>query len=254
MLVMLLAAAAIYGVANSSAFRLEHVRVEGAAFTDVSAIDAALDDAVGANLFALQTEPMEAAVAELPTVASADLQIALPDAVIVRVDEPEPILVWRVGDRQFLVDTDGMLFALIGEDPPEAATELPVVTDRRTPSTVLGVGDTLDPVDLDAATRLASLTPADVGSEGTRLDVTLTDANGFMVIGRPAAWRAIFGFYTPSLRTTDIIAGQVRLLRSLLTGREPLVERVVLASETDGTYVPRPTPEPTPTAEPSDGG
>jgi hypothetical protein len=41
----------------------------------------------------------------------------------------------------------------------------------------------------------------------------------------------------------------VRLLRSLLIGREPLVERVILASETDGTYVPRPTPEPTP--EPS---
>lgn len=254
LLVMLLAAAAIYGVANSSAFRLEQVRVEGATFTDAAAIDAALDDAIGANLFALKTGPMEAAVAGLPTVASADLQVALPDAIVVRVDEPEPILIWRVSDEQFLVAADGTLFATLGEDPPEAATDLTVVNDRRTPSTVLDVGDTLDPVDLDAATRLASLTPADVGSEGTRLDVTVTDANGFMVIGRPAEWRAIFGFYTPSLRTTDIIPGQVRLLRSLLIGREPLVERVVLASETDGTYVARPTPEPTPAPEPSDGG
>jgi hypothetical protein len=54
----------------------------------------------------------------------------------------------------------------------------------------------------------------------------------------------VFGFYTPSLRTTELIPGQVRLLRSLLTGREQTVERVILASETDGTYVPKATPKP----------
>ena len=45
--------------------------------------------------------------------------------------------------------------------------------------------------------------------------------------------------------TTELIPGQVRLLRSLLLGREGLIERIVLASETDGTYVPKPTPKPT---------
>ena len=54
----------------------------------------------------------------------------------------------------------------------------------------------------------------------------------------------MFGFYTPSLRTTDLIPGQVRLLRSLLAGREATIKRVVLASQTDGTYVPRATPSP----------
>ena len=53
----------------------------------------------------------------------------------------------------------------------------------------------------------------------------------------------MFGFYTPSLRTTELIPGQVRLLRSLLDGREPQVDRVILASDTDGTYVPRTTPQ-----------
>ena len=251
MLAILLSAAAIYGVANSAAFRLEQVRIEGSTFTDEAAVDAALDDALGTNLFALRTGPMEEAIADLPTVARADLRIALPDAVVVQVEEPEPILIWRIEDDRFLVDAEGTVFALLGDDPPEAAADLRVVTDRRKASASMRVGRTLDPVDLDAATRLASLTPADVGSEGTRLDVSVTDANGFMVVGRPADWRAIFGFYTPSLRTTEIIPGQVRLLRSLLIGREPLIERVVLASETDGTYIPRPTPEPTPTPEPS---
>ena len=68
---------------------------------------------------------------------------------------------------------------------------------------------------------------------------------------RPADWAATFGYYTQSLRTTELIPGQVRLLRSLLVGREGLIERIVLASETDGTYIPKPTPKPTSTATPA---
>jgi hypothetical protein len=43
-----------------------------------------------------------------------------------------------------------------------------------------------------------------------------------------------------------MIPGQVRLLRSLIAGREASVARVILASETDGTYIPRPSPEASP--------
>jgi hypothetical protein len=113
----------------------------------------------------------------------------------------------------------------------------------------LSIGARLDPQDLDAATRLASLVPSDVGSAAKALAVRVTDENGFVVRADPQGWLAIFGFYTPSLRTPDLIPGQVRLLRSLLIGREPLIARIVLASETDGTYVPKPTPKPT--ADPS---
>ena len=66
-----------------------------------------------------------------------------------------------------------------------------------------------------------------------------------MVRSGKDGWSAVFGYYTPSLRTTDIIPEQVRLLRSLLIGREQLVDRVILASGTDGTYIPKPTPKPT---------
>jgi hypothetical protein len=107
----------------------------------------------------------------------------------------------------------------------------------------LTVGSHLDPVDVDAATRLASLTPDDVGSSAAALTVAVTDETGFVVAATPDSWSAIFGFYTPSLRTTELIPGQVRLLRSLLDGREPQVGRVVLASDTDGTYLPRSSPK-----------
>jgi len=59
-------------------------------------------------------------------------------------------------------------------------------------------------------------------------------------------WTAVFGFYSPATRSTDMIPLQVRLLRSLIVGWEAGVARIILASGTDGTYVPRATPKATP--------
>jgi hypothetical protein len=80
--------------------------------------------------------------------------------------------------------------------------------------------------------------------------VSVTEKNGFVVSALPDGWSAIFGFYTPSLRRPDLIPGQVRLLRSLLAGREATVERVILASDTSGTYIARPSPVPSSTPKP----
>lgn len=247
MLVMLLSAAATYGVANSPAFGLRAVEVEGASFTDAADVEAAVERVRGDNLFMLDTAPLADAVSDLPTVRGVALSVQLPDTLVVRIEERDAILVWGIGARHYLVDEDGHLFGRLGEDPTADAAALPVVEDRRAASAGLSIGRQLDPVDLDAATRLASLLPGDVGSEAERLLVQVTDASGFVIRAQPTAWTAIFGFYTPSLRTPELVPGQVRLLRSLLIGREHLIDRVVLASETDGTYIPRPTPRPTPT-------
>ncbi len=246
MLAMLLCAAAIYGVANSSAFAYAELDLEGATFTDRGDVLAAIDTAEGENLFLLATRPLAAAVAEMPTVRDASVSVRLPDTLVVRVDEREAILVWKVGDARYLVDGDGVLFARLGEDAAPAADALPVIDDRRSIATALSVGRPLDPVDLDAATRLASLVPSDVGSSADALAVQVTDQSGFVLRSEPSGWAAVFGYYTPSLRTPELVPGQVRLLRSLLIGREHLIERVILASETDGTYIPKPTPKPTP--------
>lgn len=247
-LALLLSAAGIYGVANSSAFAYTDLRLEGAAYTDPAAVEEALDTARGENLFLVRTAPLADAVRSLPTVRDVSVGVRLPDTLVVSVRERDAILVWRIGARRYLVDPDGRLFARLGADQPVEAAGLPVVDDRRAASAGLSIGRSLDPVDLDAATRLASLVPSDVGSEAETLAVQVTDANGFVLRGRSYDWAAIFGFYTQSLRTPEIIPGQVRLLRSLLIGREPLVSRVVLASETDGTYFPKPTPTPVPSA------
>jgi cell division septal protein FtsQ len=248
-LAMLASAGAIYGVGASSAFEYTDLRVDGALFTDVAAAEAAIADSEGQNLFRLSTEPLEMALEGLPTVDRAQVTVQLPGTLVVTLRERVPVLVWRVGARRYLADATGSLFARLDDDPPPEAAELPVIDDRRAASAGLSVGARLDPQDLDAATRLASLVPNDVGSAAESLSVRVTDENGFVVRADPQGWLAIFGFYTPSLRTPDLIPGQVRLLRSLLIGREPLIARVILASETDGTYVPKPTPRPN--ADPS---
>lgn len=252
-LAMLASAGAIYGVGASSAFEYARLRVDGAVYTDLAAAEGAVAPARGENLFRLSTDPLRIALEALPTVALASVSVQLPGTLIVTLHERVPVLVWKVGARQYLADSSGLLFGRIGDDPPAQAADLPVIDDRRAASAGLSIGTRLGPQDVDAATRLASLVPGDVGSAARRLAVWVTDENGFVVRADPQGWIAIFGFYTPSLRTPELIPGQVRLLRSLLIGREPLIQRVILASETDGTYVPKPTPKPSasPGASPS---
>jgi hypothetical protein len=243
---MLASAGAIYGVGASPAFEYARLEVAGAVFTDLVAAEEAVAAARGENLFRLSTTPLEAALEGLPTVERASVGVELPETLVVTLHERVPVLIWRVGARRYLADSDGNLFGRLGDDPPVSAADLPVIDDRRAGSAGLSVGDRIGPQDADAATRLASLVPADVGSLAEALSVRVTDNDGFVVRADPQGWIAIFGYYTPSLRTPELIPGQVRLLRSLLIGREPLIARVILASETDGTYVPKPTPQPSP--------
>lgn len=250
-LAMLVCAAAIYGVNSSSAFDMADITVTGTTFTDQADVSAAVEGVRGDNLFVLRTGPLEAALRDLPTVASARVTVQLPHTLAIAIRERAAVMVWKVGARRYLAGADGELFARLAEDGPDAGAGLPVVQDRRASSAGLYVGAHLDTVDLDAATRLASLVPADVGSGAERLAVSVTDENGFVVKAVPKGWTAVFGYYTASLRTPELIPGQVRLLRSLLYGREATVDRIILASATDGTYIAQPTPKPSTKPSPS---
>ena len=246
---MLVSAGAIYGLSSSSVFGLREVSVGTLRFIDPARLRDSVGVAADTNLFALATDEVAGRLRALPAVAAANVEVRLPDTLSVTVREREPILVWVAGTNRFLVDRDGVLFATATEATPVVGG-VPAMTDTRVASATLGIGGRLDAIDLDAATRLGSLRPADVGSTAAGLVVSVTDENGFVVKATPGGWSAIFGFYTPSLRRPDLIPGQVRLLRSLLAGREATVERVILASDTSGTYIPRPSPAASPTPKP----
>lgn len=255
LLVMLAAAAGIYGLASSPVFSLDHLKVEGGTLTSDDQVRSVLGLAVEprVNLVTLDTGDLVARLEQLSTVGSAEVSVGLPGTLVVRIVDRAPILAWQVGERRLLVDVDGHVIDEVAAGAPLPDESLPLVVDRRVAGGALGLGGRLDPVDLDAARRLASLRPADVGSAAAALAVNVDDTDGFTVVPTAGGWVAVFGYYTTSQRTTEMIPGQVRLLRSLLAGREGSVARVVLASATDGTYVPRATPKATAGGSPSAG-
>jgi POTRA domain, FtsQ-type len=241
---MLACGFALTFVTGPTAFGLTRTDVPSLTWTNADAIQAALAQPVGANVFRLETGPLVAAIEALPAVAHAEVSVSLPDAaLVVRVEERQPILAWSLGDTRYIADREGRIFATVikGAAVPAGVA---AVDDRRPRPAGLGIGASLDPVDLDVATRLGSLTPADIGSNAQRLILAVTESDGFILVA-PGAWTAIFGFYSPATRPTDMIPAQVRLLKSLIAGREGSVARIILASGTDGTYVPRPTPKAT---------
>lgn len=252
-LALLAAIGGLYGAIASDLFSARTTTVSGNTWTSEDQVLAALAVPAGQNVFTVKTWELEGRVEQLPAVAGATVTVALPDQLHVDVAEREALLAWVVDDHTYLVDGDGALFTELGEDPPEEADALPHIVDRRDAGRALAVGSVLDDVTLDAALRLGSLTPEQIGSQAERLSMRLDDLNGFVLHAEPQKWNAIFGFYTPTLRTTDLIPGQVRLLRSFLLApehEETNVIRIILADERSGTWVPRVTPKPSTSPKP----
>jgi POTRA domain, FtsQ-type len=254
LLAMLVSAGAIYGLIASPAFGFERLTVSGTSLTPEETVRSAVGLAEGTNLVGLDTAAIAGRLTELTTVAGADVAVGLPDQLEVRIRERRPIVIWAIGDRRFAVDETGLLFAEVtgAEGATATAVEgVAVVRDDRIAASALAIRSTLDPIDLDAATRLGSLTPSEVGSHAAGLTLRVTNERGFTVSSGNGGWVAIFGFYGRSQRTPALIPGQVQLLRALLAGREETVQTVVLADDRDGTYVAKPTPRPTATPKPS---
>ena len=243
-LAMLTSAGAIYGLAATPAVGFGRIEVAGTLVTKPAAVEAMLGIEKGTNLVGLATEPLEAQLRDIPSIADANISVGLPDTIRVDVTERRPIVIWAAAGHRFAVDDTGVLFADVGTTPPPSIAVLPIVTDDRRSAATLGIRSSLDPVDLDAATRLGSLTPDKIGSSAAKLAVRITDERGFTVSSGAKGWLAVFGFYGISQRTPALITGQVQLLQSLLAGREAEIATVILADDRDGTYIAKPTPKP----------
>ncbi len=240
LLVLLAGILGLYGLPGSGAFTARHTTVTGATWTPQDAILAALAIPSSQNLFTVSSTALASRLADIPAIRTTHVMVALPDEIRVAVTERQALVIWRIGSHRYLVDDTGYLFGELGDSPPAAAAAMPVIEDARSVAAALSVGTSIDPVTLDAALRIGSLTPADLGSAAKGFTIRVDDKDGFTVVARPTGWTAVFGFYTPTLRTTTLIPGQVRLLRSLMYGREAAVLRIVLADDHSGTYVPRP--------------
>ena len=237
---LLATAAALYGLTWSTAFRMERLEIQGAGHTSRAAVREAVEARIGdaPNLFRVHTGELIADLRGLPAVLSVDVRVALPDRLVVAITERQPILVWGVGERRFLVDAEGVLFATASR---EASEGLPLIRDRRRAAPGRAVGERLDPVDLAVVRQLGALTPASLGSTAASLTVEVDDREGFMVDARPTGWHAIFGFYLSRLRTPELVPRQAQCLAALLVENERSIATIYLspARERCGTFTTR---------------
>lgn len=220
------------------------VTISGLQYTDATAAHDALAIPAGApNVFLLKTDAMRRTLLRLPSVAAADVRIVLPDQLLVSVTEHAAVLQVVHDGVTYLLDADGVVLEGRPANAPVIA-ELPLVDDHRIQLGIpLEVGQSIDQTEAGAMLRIAALTPSLVGSTATALAFSANDADGFVVTAAPDGWRAVFGFYTPTLRPPTLIAQQVQCLRSLLENGEGQIATIYLAPQGDrcGTYLPRPS-------------
>ena len=175
-------AIAAAGLASTPLFAYRTLRVEGAGtlLTDPAAIEASVGFVpTGTNLFRIGTGPIVERLGAFPAVAAAEVAIELPDTLRVHLVERVPVVAWVAGTTRYAVDADGLVIASFPADAPGPTAGLVAIRDGRVGAADLSVGTRIDPLLVDAATRLGSLTTGDVGSRQKRIEIALDDLDGF---------------------------------------------------------------------------
>ncbi len=144
---------------NSSTFQVQQVQVNG---TQNAGLIAAIQHVglQGQNIFLLNQAAFIARLDALPLVASAGLDIQLPNHVTVDIQERVPVLLWQSGKMTFGLAQDGVVFA-----PASAlsgSSHLVTVVDKRQ-GVSIHAGSQLDPAQVTFALQLVRQLPGIAG-------------------------------------------------------------------------------------------
>ncbi len=150
-LLLLILSGVGYWLFLSDTFYVYGAEIHGTVFTTPDEIYA-LADFDGWNIFWINPQTVEARIKALPVVKAVDVKLHLPNTVVIRVVERQPVAVWQAGDQAFLVDSEGVLFRVRGD-----ASKAVVIRDQR--GVQLQPGDTVDPVAVYTALELHRLLP-----------------------------------------------------------------------------------------------
>lgn len=152
-LLILVAAFGAYGLARgTSAFAVEAVAVHGAPKGVAAQVDEVLAHVAGRSLLALDLPALEAAVEEVPAVASATFDRGFPHTLNVTVVPELPVAVARQGTAAWLVAASGRVLASLDVG---ARRGLPRIWLKR--NVELGPGFSLSGAPLRAARAVAPL-------------------------------------------------------------------------------------------------
>ena len=209
LLLCLAACAALAYLLTDERFSVQAVRVEGNRALNTEGV-AELAGVLGRPIWFVNADQAVARLRENAYVASASLELALPDQATIRIVERRPEVRWLAGGVQYLVDGTGKV---LGPAQEAAPADVLVITDSSHMQ--------LEPneqIDLDAvklAQDLALRLPIELG---------FTPA----LIG----WDYGLGVYVRSSANQTIIFGQSEQLQRKLS-----VLQVLLADQTAFTYL-----------------
>lgn len=117
-------------------FRVQSLRVHGVAKTELAELRDAMNIEIGSPILALDLETAQRRVENLPWVRVATVERSLPDKVVVRIVERQPLALWQRKGQVHLLDSTGTVVPgaalaafrdlplLAGEGVPAAAPQL----------------------------------------------------------------------------------------------------------------------------------
>jgi cell division protein FtsQ len=205
----LAACGALAYLLTDARFSVQQVQVEGNSALDAAAV-AELSGVVGLPIWFVDADRAVARLRENAYVASASLELALPNQATISVVERRPEVRWQAGSVQYLVDGTGKV---LGPAQEAAADDVLVIAD----SSHLQLEPNYQ-IDLDAvqlAQSLALRLPVEIG---------LTPAQ--------VGWDYGLGVYVRSSMGQMIVFGQSEELQ-----RKLAILKVLLADQTPFTYL-----------------
>jgi hypothetical protein len=154
-------------------------------------------EVIGANVFWVDREQVEARLRALPLVQRVDVKAFLPDSVDITLVERQPAAFWVSGDSSYLVDREGVILKAVDVDTQQARAcagqpcdprLAPLPTVAQLDGQSLTPGDRVDPSALATSARLAALLPA-AGVEPLSFEWS---QNGGLEVPTRDGWRARF--------------------------------------------------------------
>ena len=182
----------------SPLLRVQEVQIVGASKVDAAQV-AQLAGLAGDSMFNLSLERAQARIEALPLVRSASLERRWPQTVRIQVTERQPWGYWRMSDKTYVIDVDGVVLPDV--QPPEGA---PVINDLGSPVNLLP-GERVDVDAVALAQSLLQRVPQTLALGIARLEYVpqaglslITDVNYRVVLGdsqnadyKLAVWQAI---------------------------------------------------------------
>lgn len=172
----------LIAIAVSPQFVVRRVQINGAQILDTADIEE-MAGVTGASIWLVQTDNVEARLAQNAYIERVEASLILPDILTINLAERQPNVRWQVGDIRYLVDAEGRV---LGPDTATFVTDTLIVEDRS--GRTIEPNDRIDPDVLLLVRALALRLPNEAGVTPDTISwdiehgVMVTTADGRMIV------------------------------------------------------------------------